>query len=63
MSRTKAKTSSSTADWKALGVRVPHELAKAIRILAAKSDKSMQEITVEALQDVLQKYGEKIPKE
>jgi predicted transcriptional regulator len=51
----------STADWKSLGVRVPPELAKALRILAAKKERTMQDILVEALLDVLKKHGEKMP--
>jgi predicted transcriptional regulator len=60
----KAKGSSSTSSslWKTFGVRLPPELAKAIRVLAAKNEKKVQDIMMEALQDVLVKYGEKAPK-
>lgn len=61
MVNTQKTAGPSTANWKALGVRVPSELAKSLRIVAAKNDKTMQDILVEALRDVLKKYGEKVP--
>ena len=42
------------------GGRIPADLAKAVRVLAAKQDKAIQEILTEALRDVLKKHGEKI---
>lgn len=61
MSKTQESAGKTTAGWKGLGVRVPPELARALRITAAKNDKTMQDILVEALRDVLKKYGEKVP--
>ncbi len=61
MAKTQLTKGPSTANWRALGVRVPAELAKALRILAAKKDKTMQEILVESIRDVLKKYGEHMP--
>ncbi len=61
MNKTKTSTGASTVGWKGLGVRVPPELSKALRIVAAKNDKTMQDVLVEAIRDVLKKYGEKIP--
>lgn len=60
MVKTQQTDGPSTANWKSLGVRVPPELAKGLRVVAAKNDKTMQDILVEALRDVLKKYGEKI---
>ncbi|HUL01182.1 MAG TPA: ribbon-helix-helix domain-containing protein [Nitrospirota bacterium] len=54
--------STLSSSWKTFGVRLPPELAKAIRVLAAKSEKKVQDILIEALQDALVKYGEKAPK-
>ncbi|HUL01013.1 MAG TPA: ribbon-helix-helix domain-containing protein [Nitrospirota bacterium] len=62
MVKTKESSSSSSSSWKTFGVRLPPELAKAIRVLAAKNEKKVQDIMMEALQDVLVKYGEKTPK-
>ena len=61
MVKTQKTIGPSTVNWKSLGVRVPPELAKAIRLVAVKNDKTMQDILVEALLDVLKKYGEKAP--
>ena len=61
MNKTRTKIGNSTVGWRGLGVRVPPEVAKALRIMAAKRDKTMQDILVEALLDVLKKYGEKLP--
>jgi predicted transcriptional regulator len=61
MAKIQEKTLAKSADWKGLGVRVPPELARALRIVAAKNDKTMQDILVEAIRAVLKKYGEKIP--
>jgi len=61
MAKTQANTGTTTTGWKGLGVRVPPELARALRIVAAKNDKTMQDILVEAIRNVLKKYGEKLP--
>ncbi len=61
MAKTQITKGPSTANWRSLGVRVPPELAKALRILAAKQDKTMQELLVEAIRDVLKKHGEHLP--
>lgn len=52
----------SRSDWKLFGGRIPPELAKAVRILSVKNDLSIQDLIIEALTDVLIKYGEEPPK-
>ena len=54
--------SSPSASWKMFGSRVPPELSKAIRILSIEQGTSAQAIMIEALRDVLVKYGKKLPK-
>lgn len=63
MPKTKTSANSSSSAVKVFGGRIPTDLAKAVRILCVEEDKSVQEIVVEALQDVLVKYGKKVPKE
>lgn len=61
----KAQTSSKGpgSTSKVFGARIPKNLAKAIKILGVEESKSVQEIMIEALQDVLVKYGKKVPKD
>jgi len=44
---------------KALLIRIPHALAKAIKHLAVEKDQSIQDIAIEAFKDILKKYKEK----
>ena len=62
MSKQQSESTASTSEWKTIGVRCPQQLLKAVRVLAAKNDKSMQDLIVEGLMDLLKKYGEKAPK-
>ena len=62
MPRTKS-TSESSSTSKMFGARIPDNLVRAIKILGAEENKSVQELLVEALQDILVKYGKKAPKD
>ncbi len=62
MPRLKATTKTS-GTTKMFGGRIPDNLARAIKILGVEEKKSVQELLVEALQDILVKYGKKVPKE
>lgn len=63
MPKTKSSSSSSSSAGKVFGGRIPENLAKAIRIMGIEENKSVQEIMIEALHDILSKYGKKVPKE
>jgi hypothetical protein len=63
MSKAKSLSNQSTYVGKVFGGRIPDNLAKAIRIMCIEENKSVQELLVEALQDVLIKYGKKVPKD
>lgn len=54
--------SNPSSSWKIFGSRVPPELSKAVRILAIEQETSSQALMIEALKDVLVKYGKKLPK-
>ena len=62
MGRPKLSKRNPSADWKLFGGRIPTELAKAVRILSIKKDISIQNLMIEALEDVLIKHGEKLTK-
>jgi hypothetical protein len=57
------KITTDKADKKAILLRIPYDLAKAMKILAAKTDKTFQDLAIEAFQDVLKKHGEKVHKD
>ena len=61
MPKSKTSSSKSSPSGKVFGGRIPENLAKAIRIMGIEESKSVQEILIEALQDVLVKYGKKVP--
>ncbi len=61
MPRTRATSESGNA--KMFGGRIPDNLGRAVKILAAEERKSAQELLVEALQDILVKYGRKVPRD
>lgn len=62
MGKSKSLQPSPKSDWKLFGGRIPPELAKAVRILSIKEDRSVQDLMIEALTDLLMKRGEKPPK-
>lgn len=62
MARPKSLVKSPSATWPMFGSRIPPELTKAIRMLALKSDIKVQDLMIEALKEILIKYGEKVPK-
>ena len=62
MGKSKPSQLSPKSDWRLFGGRIPPELAKAVRILAAKEETSVQDLMIESLIDVLMKHGEKLPK-
>ncbi|MBN1471041.1 MAG: hypothetical protein JW925_04605 [Syntrophaceae bacterium] len=62
MGKTKLSQMSTKSDWKLFGGRIPPELAKAVRILSIKNDISVQDLMIEAFNDVLIKHREKPPK-
>jgi predicted HicB family RNase H-like nuclease len=45
------------AGLKALNVRVPAELHKAVKILAVEQERPVQDLAEEAIRDLLTKYG------
>ncbi len=59
MSKIQPDSKSSTAGWKMIGVRMPPELVKAIKHYALDNDKSMQDVTIEALKNFLKLHGVK----
>jgi hypothetical protein len=63
MEKKQLKSKSSTTGWKMIGVRMQPDLVKAIKRYALENDTSMQEVTIEALQDFLKKHGVKVLKE
>ena len=63
MPKAKSASGRSTYTGKVFGGRIPDNLARAVRIMSIEVDKSVQELLVEALQDVLTKYGKKVPKD
>ncbi len=63
MPKGKSSASNPKSTGKVFGGRIPDNLAKAIRILGIEENKSVQELLIEALQDLLLKHGKKIPKE
>jgi hypothetical protein len=63
MEKKQLKSKSSTAGWKMIGVRMQPDLVKAIKRYALENDTSMQDVTIEALQDFLKKHGVKMRRE
>jgi len=63
MPKTKSVLEGKSYSGKVFGGRIPDNLAKAVRIMCIEENKSIQEILVEALHDILVKYGKKIPKD
>ncbi len=63
MPKTKSASGSLTYTGKVFGGRIPDNLAKAVRIMCIEENKSIQELLVEALQDILVKYGKKVPRD
>ena len=59
MSRSKSSQQSQKSNWKLFGGRIPPELAKAVRILSINEDISVQDLMIEALNDVLIKHAGK----
>jgi hypothetical protein len=62
MGRSKSSQLNQKTDWKIFGSRIPPELAKAVRILSVTKEMSVQDLMIEAFNDVLIKHGEKLPK-
>lgn len=62
MGRSKPSQLNLKTEWKIFGSRIPPELAKAVRILSVTKEISVQDLMIEALNDVLVKHGEKLLK-
>ena len=62
MGKSASQSGGATSEWKTIGVRCPQQLLKSIRVLAAQNDKTMQDLVVEGLMDLVKKYGQKPPK-
>ena len=61
MGKFKSSQLNLSTEWKIFGSRIPPELAKAVRILSVTKEISVQDLMIEALNDVLVKHGQKLP--
>ena len=59
----RTRTADSAGNFKMFGGRIPDNLVRAMKILAAEENKSVQALLIEALHDLLAKYGKRVPKE
>jgi antitoxin-like ribbon-helix-helix protein len=59
----RTKTAESAGSSKMFGGRIPDNLIRAMKILAAEENKPVQALLIEALHDILTKYGKKVPRD